>query len=244
MQTRPSADPAGNYAADHSADRAAAVPLTREVLADHAGRTAMLRERLGKLARTDAQMDDCLRDTLARKPGSATGDVWLFGYGSLIWNPLVQFTDKAVATVYGYHRKFCLYSRVNRGTPASPGLVLGLDKGGSCTGVAYRIAPELVWPELSLVWRREMLMGSYTPTWAAARLADGQRMRVLTFVVQPGHPASACNLDEDAAAVIIASANGLHGSCAAYLHQTVDSLKAHGIRDKALERLGAKVMAL
>jgi glutathione-specific gamma-glutamylcyclotransferase len=235
---------------ENSPDRDAPIPLTREVLADSSARTALLRNRLGKLARSDAEMDDCLRTTLARKPRQGPagqvgqGDVWLFGYGSLIWNPLVQFSEKQVATIHGYHRKFCLYSRVNRGTPASPGLVLGLDRGGACKGVAYRIAEAQVWPELSLVWRREMLLASYIPTWAAARFADGRAERVLTFVVQPGHPASACNLAQDAAAVIIASAHGLHGSCAAYLHQTVESLHAHGIRDRALEQLSAKVRAL
>jgi glutathione-specific gamma-glutamylcyclotransferase len=234
--------------ADHSPDRNAPIPLTREVLAGGAARTAMLRERLGALARSDSELDACLRRALAKQPqqnaAGQAGDIWLFGYGSLIWNPLVNYTDKKIATLHGYHRKFCLYSRINRGTPQSPGLVLGLDKGGACKGVAYRIASAQVWVEMSLVWRREMLIGSYTPTWAAATFADGSKARVLTFVVQRGHPASACNLDDDAASVIIASAHGVHGSCAAYLHQTVESLAAHGIRDRSLEKLSAKVRAL
>ncbi len=224
--------------------------LTRESLTRGAGRSAEARARLGSLARSDEELDDCLRATLAAKPVDAraeenadNADVWLFGYGSLIWNPLIEFAEKEVATVHGFHRKFCLYSRVNRGTPEAPGLVLGLDRGGAVKGVAFRIRADQAWHELSLVWRREMLLASYVPTWAAARFADGTRRRVLTFVVRKSHPASACNIAEDTAAIIIASARGTVGPCRDYLTQTVDSLRAHGILDRNLERLARKVAA-
>ena len=223
--------------------RSAAPPrgnLTRESLQRGAGRSAEARARLGSLARSDEELDACLRQALDANP-EPSGDVWLFGYGSLIWNPLIEFAQKEVATVHGFHRKFCLYSRVNRGTPEAPGLVLGLDKGGAVKGVAFRVPAHSVWQELSLVWRREMLLGSYVPTWAAARFADGTKRRVLTFVVKKSHPASACNIAEDTAAVIIASACGTVGPCRDYLNQTVESLRAHGILDRNLERLAKKV---
>jgi len=92
-------------------------------------------------------------------------DVWLFAYGSLVWNPVLDYEARSVVTVHGHHRSFCLWSRVNRGTPERPGLVLGLDRGGRCTGVAYRIPRQLAESELRLLWRREMLLGSYIPRW-------------------------------------------------------------------------------
>src|SRR5579863_9131919 len=89
------------------------------------------------------------------------GDVWLFGYGSLIWNPLIHFEEKRIGNVHGYHRCFCLWTHIGRGTPAKPGLMLGLERGGACRGVVYRLAAEAAPHELEIVWRREMVTGAY-----------------------------------------------------------------------------------
>ena len=95
--------------------------------------------------------------------------VWLFGYGSLIWNPAFHFTGRLIGRIWGYHRRFCLWTHLGRGQPERPGLVLGLERGGSCQGVAFHIAPEQVEEETALVWRREMLSDAYLPRWV-----DGQ----------------------------------------------------------------------
>ena len=193
---------------------------------------------MAHLLQDDAALDASLRATLAAHPLAAqdaahdpsSRDVWLFGYGSLIWNPLVHFIEQRVATIRGYHRKFCLFSRVNRGSPALPGLVLGLDRGGACTGVAYRIAAAEVWKELSLTWRREMMMNSYRAIWCAVEI-DGAREYVLTFAIDRAHPACACGLSEDEVVDRLACATGLQGSSADYLYKTAQGLRSRGIID-------------
>ena len=124
---------------------------------------------LGMQLLSESQLQESIRVTLnSHKPNT---DVWLFAYGSLIWNPAFNFIERRVGTVYGWHRRFCLRALVGRGTPEHPGLVLGLDSGGSCRGVVYRIPAADVESELLLLWRREMVIGSYIPRWV--KVVDG-----------------------------------------------------------------------
>jgi cation transport protein ChaC len=169
--------------------------------------------------------------------------VWLFGYGSLIWNPAFDFADRRVGTIYGHHRRFCLWTHLGRGCPERPGLVLGLERGGSCRGVAYRIAPEKVEDELEIVWRREMISGAYVPCWVTARTHAGP-VRALTFVINHAHERYARFLPDDRIAEVIATASGTLGPCADYLINTVDHLAELGIHDRPLERLRSRVLAL
>ena len=119
----------------HSHPVQTARPLCREDLKRGSLRDAYLRTELADLAWSDAQLHRSLSHTLSQAP---RGDVWIFAYGSLIWNPIFPFAEKRVARIYGLHRSFCLWSRVGRGTRENPGLVLGLDDGGSCSGLALR----------------------------------------------------------------------------------------------------------
>ena len=169
-------------------------------------------------------------------------DVWVFGYGSLIWNPLFHYVERELATVHGFHRSFCLRSRLGRGSLEQPGLVLGLDFGGSCQGMAFRIEAAQVRPELTLVWRREMVLGSYAPRWVNMRVGK-RRLRGLAFVVNHQHPHYAGKLPIDTVVTILASAHGKFGTCADYLHQTVDCLASHGIHDAHLMGLSERVRA-
>jgi cation transport protein ChaC len=168
--------------------------------------------------------------------------VWLFGYGSLIWNPAFHFTDRLIGTVYGYHRRFCLWTHLGRGCPERPGLVLGLERGGSCRGVAFHIATDAVEEELAIVWRREMLSGAYVPRWVDVRSALGD-IRAITFVINHAHERYARSLPDERVAEVIATAEGWLGPCADYLINTVDHLAALGIHDRPLERLRAQVLA-
>jgi cation transport protein ChaC len=168
--------------------------------------------------------------------------VWLFGYGSLIWNPAFHFTDRLTGTVHGYHRRFCLWTHLGRGCPERPGLVLGLERGGSCRGAVFHIAPAAVEEELAIVWRREMLSGAYVPRWVRVRTALGD-LRAITFVINHAHERYARLLPDDRIAEVIASAEGFLGPCADYLINTVDHLAALGIHDRPLERLRAQVLA-
>jgi cation transport protein ChaC len=168
--------------------------------------------------------------------------VWVFGYGSLIWNPAFHFTDRVVGTVHGFHRRFCLWAHLGRGCPERPGLMLGLERGGSCRGVAYRIAPDAALEELDIVWRREMIGGAYVPRWVNAYTATGM-VRAITFTINHAHERYARDLSDEEAAAAIARASGFLGACADYLINTVDHLADLGIHDRPLERLRARMLA-
>jgi glutathione-specific gamma-glutamylcyclotransferase len=168
--------------------------------------------------------------------------VWVFGYGSLIWNPAFHFTDRVVGTVYGFHRRFCLWTHLGRGCPERPGLVLGLERGGSCRGVAYHIAPDAAMDELDIVWRREMISDAYVPRWVAVRTPMAT-VRAITFTINHAHERYARDLSDEEAAAAIAGASGFLGPCADYLINTVDHLAGLGIHDGPLERLRDRVLA-
>ncbi|HKW53924.1 MAG TPA: gamma-glutamylcyclotransferase [Stellaceae bacterium] len=170
------------------------------------------------------------------------GDVWLFAYGSLIWNPLIHFVEQRVGTVHGYHRCFCLWSHTGRGTKAKPGLMLGLERGGACRGIAFRIEEALAADELNVVWRREMLTGAYAPRWVPVVTKDGP-IEAIAFLINRGHARYAGKLPEDRIIASIAEAHGPLGACATYLFNTVAHLEELGIHDRRLERLRDRVAA-
>jgi len=192
-------------------------------------------------ALTEEQLSDSLTTTLAAKPKGAGW--WVFAYGSLLWNPLFPFADARPAMLRGLHRRFCLYSMATRGTPEQPGLVLGLDRGGACTGVAYRLPSPLAIDELHLLWRREMIVGSYRPRWVRVRTGE-RELIALTFAVRHAHPQYAGKLPLDEQARVIATARGAVGAPLDYLERTRVALVTHGIVDPYLEALAGKVAAL
>jgi len=173
--------------------------------------------------------------------------LWLFGYGSLIWNPEVTYDRRHPARVHGFHRELCLWSRVNRGTPDCPGLVAGLDRGGSCAGVAYRMPAATARTELEALWEREMFMGSYEPRWLRCRLsADGGRPLVsaLAFVVRREAGNYTGKLSEsEMLAVFTRGSCGRFGTSLEYLLKTVHALREHGLKDPHLERLARRAEA-
>jgi cation transport protein ChaC len=181
----------------------------------------------------------------ALEPLRHGADPWIFGYGSLIWNPLFRYTERLPAVIHGFHRSFCLWSRIGRGTPEKSGLVLGLDRGGCCHGMAFRLNRSEARHELALLWRREMVLGSYSPRWLRAAIngSSGREVKALAFVVNRDHPHYAGKLPLTALIETIATARGAFGSSAEYLCQTVDCLIAQGIRDSRLARLREKVLA-
>ncbi len=189
---------------------------------------------------SEAERSLSLRQTLAARPSGEA--VWLFGYGSLIWNPQIHAVERRVATVHGWHRAFCLSTRAGRGTPDNPGLVLGLDAGGTCRGVAFRIAEEVLEAELALLWRREMLAGSYVPRWLDLTDESGARFgAAIAFTVDTLSSEYAGNLARDAIIARLASAGGELGSSADYLFRTCAALRAEAIPDAELESLAQLV---
>jgi cation transport protein ChaC len=175
--------------------------------------------------------------TCALKDWDGSSDLWLFGYGSLIWNPGMPAAESVRACVRGYHRGLYLWSRVNRGTPDLPGLVLALDRGGSCTGVALRLAGETAMPHLQALWRREMAMGSYRPAWLPCRLADGRHVAALAFVMRRNVPTYTGKLPDAVVKTVFGCARGRYGTTLDYVSRTVEALRQSGMPDRALEAL-------
>lgn len=195
-------------------------------------------EKLGLSILSTAELEASIAQILQQKPPQS--DVWIFAYGSLIWNPILKYCDRISGKIYGWHRSFCLRTPVGRGTPENPGLVLALESGGSCRGIAYRIAPELIAPELLLLWRREMVVGSYIPRWVKV-FAVGTSIDAIVFTINPKHPMYDPKLSIEAVATTIATAEGALGSCSDYLSQTIYGLAEHQIIDRGLLNLQKQV---
>jgi cation transport protein ChaC len=166
------------------------------------------------------------------------GDLWVFGYASLIWRPEFEACEQRAATVHGWHRALAMRSRVNRGTPEVPGLVFALMPGGSCRGMAYRIACARVPEELERLWAREMPTGVYDPKWLACRTAQG-RILALGFTLGRASPAHHAELTETQLLHVLRRAQGRYGSTLDYLLSTAASLRECGIRDRHVEHLVA-----
>lgn len=174
-------------------------------------------------------------------PPPADGrDVWIFAYGSLMWDPGFRFEEARPALLRGYHRSFCLYSHRYRGTPEKPGLVLGLDAGGACRGIAYRVHGRDAEKVMSYLWDREMLNRAYECKELTIDVA-GRKELAQAFVVRRGHPQYAGKLPVDRAVELICQGEGARGHCYSYLENTVEHLDRLGIPDKQLHELLAAV---
>lgn len=163
-------------------------------------------------------------------------DVWIFGYGSLIWNPAIHFERKDIMTIYGFHRKFCLKTYLGRGNKEAPGLVLGLDHGGSCRGIAFKIPAKIAAHELEIIWRREMLSGSYIPKWLNGKI-KGISVKALGFVINKQEDRYIGDLTDVETAALISKASGFLGTCSEYLINTSEHLEDLGIPDNKLSNL-------
>ncbi|TPI18358.1 gamma-glutamylcyclotransferase [Mesorhizobium sp. B4-1-1] len=176
---------------------------------------------------------------LAERP---PGTVWVFAYGSLLWNPCFDVEEERKAMLHGWHRRFSLWLTRWRGTRERPGLMLALDRGGSCRGVVYRIPEHDVEAAIDRLLRREMGANPPTnvPRWISVR-STGENLRAIAFVADRNGPAYAATLPDEATVEILSLAAGHVGSCADYLRRTVLQLEARTIRDTTLWRLQAKV---
>lgn len=158
----------------------------------------------------------------------AAGDFWVFGYGSLMWDPGFDHIAAKPALLHGYHRSFCMYSKRHRGTPARPGLVLALDWGGCCRGMAFRVGRRRADSVLDYLWDREMIRYAYLPR-AVHVMVDGARVPGITFVADRRDKSYAGRLAPAEAAAIIRAAHGGRGSNRDYLISTIEHLRAFGI---------------
>jgi cation transport protein ChaC len=166
------------------------------------------------------------------------GDLWVFGYASLIWRPEFEPDEQRPAFVHGYHRALRMVSRINRGTPERPGLVFALLSGGACRGLVYRIDAARAHDELERLWAREMPTGVYDPRWLDCRTPHGP-VRALAFTLSRRSPNYTGQLGDDALVAILREARGRYGTTLDYLVSTAHALRHHGIADREIERLVA-----
>jgi cation transport protein ChaC len=167
------------------------------------------------------------------------GDLWVFGYGSLMWKPGFIHVEVRAARICGYHRALCVRSWVYRGTPEVPGLVVGLDRGGSCIGRAFRVPAANKHAVADYLYERELATNVYLPKLVPAQLHDGRRVSTLTFIVDRRHAQYAGGLSAGEAAAIIRGAHGRHGPNIEYISRTVEHLDALGIADSLLHEVQA-----
>ena len=164
-------------------------------------------------------------------------DLWVFGYGSLMWRPGFSYVERVPGRMHGFHRSLCVYSNRYRGTPEQPGLVLGLDRGGSCPGVAFRVDREAVPETLAYLRERELVSHVYRELLAPVQLATGERIRGLAYVVDRQHVQYAGRLPSEEVIRIVRCSCGITGLNRDYVVNTVAALAEMGMRDARLEAI-------
>ena len=210
---------------------------SKEPCGDHASPEEIRRlapVRCAQLARVD----------FVTAPGSdepSHGELWVFGYGSLIWRPGFTYSLRCKAMLRGWRRSLCIYSHVYRGTPDHPGLVLGLDRGGACPGVAFRVEAALREPTVRYLREREQVTAVYVERMVPIELESGERVSALTFVADRMHRQYAGRLTREAMLERVRAGTGTSGDNAAYVTETYDHLLAIGVRDGDLEWLSARL---
>ena len=190
---------------------------------------------------SEERIEASMQDTLARRIPSEP--VWLFAYGSLIWNPLFQFVESCPALLEGWRRSFCIRLTIARGSIDHPGRMMSLAKGGQTAGLALRLNEADLEQELKLVWRREMVGGAYKPDWAEVGLADDHRVQALIFTADPASAVHEADDSVDTVAPIIATAQGPLGSNRDYVRQLDNALRSHHIEDDYITTLANRLIA-
>jgi glutathione-specific gamma-glutamylcyclotransferase len=170
-------------------------------------------------------------------------DLWIFGYGSLIWRPGFVYEERRIATIHGYHRALCVYSHVHRGTPEKPGLVLGLDSGGSCRGVCFRVAAEAAEATIAYLREREQVTLVYREIIVRARLDDQRLVAALCYAVDRTHGQYAGRLERHELERFVIQGRGVSGANPEYVRNTQEHLEGLGIRDETLTWLSRRLMA-
>jgi cation transport protein ChaC len=180
------------------------------------------------------------------KPDHADTDLWVFGYGSLMWKPGFPFRERVEARLIGAHRSLCVYSFVHRGTPERPGLVLGLDQGGTCRGVAFCVDAKDREETVAYLRAREQVTMVYRETYRTVWLAGDpqRRVRALCYIADRSHPQYAGRLTLDQQAHLVRQGHGIGGPNRDYVIETVKALEALGYRESALHLLAERLRGL
>ena len=168
-------------------------------------------------------------------------DFWVFGYGSLIWNPGFEMQERSLARLHGLHRSLCIHSWVHRGTRENPGLVLGLDHGGSCKGMAMRVDSRHRDEVIEYLRARELVTNVYLECFRKITLSDNREVSALVYRVDPSHPQYAKGLSLDDQVEIIRKSHGGSGPNSEYVLSTVTAMRQHGIHDHSLEYIVSRL---
>lgn len=168
-------------------------------------------------------------------------DLWVFGYGSLIWRPGFPFAESLQARLHGYHRSLCVFSHVHRGTPEKPGLVLGLDRGGICRGVAFRVAAADAQETVAYLRAREQATSVYLERYLPVTLEDGRRLPALVYVADRGHLQYAGRLSAEERFALVRDGRGGSGPNPDYVIQTHEHLRSMGVFDPVLAELATRL---
>ncbi|NYH16490.1 gamma-glutamylcyclotransferase [Paraburkholderia bryophila] len=191
---------------------------------------------------TQERIDASLAQTLRQRPDD--GEVWVFAYGSLMWNPISDFDCRRIATLHGWHRSFCIRLIAGRATPEQPGRMLALEPGGSTQGVALRLCGATLAEELRILWIREMVTGAYRPTWAPVTLEDGTQVQAIAFVAEPQDRQYEGDARASAIGASMAVATGLFGTNAEYVFKLQIALDDCGLNDPYIDELAAELARL
>ena len=185
---------------------------------------------------SDAHREASRRKALAGRSGA---DLWIFAYGSLVWDPAIRFSELRAALLAGYRRRFCLRSVLGRGTPEAPGLMAGLDTGGECHGLAFKIESDAVDEESRILWRREMVMPAYQPKFVEVETERGC-VEALAFVVDHAADNYIANLTLDETVRMIVTGKGLLGTSLSYVESLAEHFAVMGIEDADLSEIMAR----
>lgn len=178
------------------------------------------------------------------KLARAGRDLWVFGYGSLMWSPGFRASEKAPARLHGYHRSLCVYSYRYRGTPERPGLVMGLCRGGSCWGMAYRVPAARSARVLAYLWRREMRNRVYRARFVRVAIPAGREVKALAFIADADHRQFVGDLSLRRTAQLVAQGRGEKGRNVDYLSATLAHMHELGVRDPHLDRVLLATLSL
>ncbi len=185
------------------------------------------------------RIEKSLAETMLRRPDS--GDIWIFGYGSLVWNPLMDFDRQENATLNGWHRSFCLRINAGRASAETPGRMLALEPGGATQGCAYRLSASDPCEELRMVWIREMVAGSYSPSWMPVTLGDRQEVMAIVFVADRTRQQYEPDSRIATITPLIHQACGNHGSNADYVFRLEAILADRGLTDEYITALAGEL---
>ena len=169
------------------------------------------------------------------------GDFWVFGYGSLIWNPGFEYVERRRAKLHGLHRSLCIRSWVHRGTKQNPGLVLGLDSGGSCTGIAMKVSGKHRDETIDYLRKRELVTNVYLECWRSVVLEKGEKVRALAYRVDRSHEQYANGLTLDEQVEIVRGSSGGSGPNDEYVISTVAAMRSENVSDHGLEYIAGKL---